>query len=53
MPIWLRRFTYQKIEEYYKKQKEAQEKQQNQQTPKQNKFGPDINPTYTTKTSGK
>lgn len=29
MPLWLRRFTYEKIKEYYEKQKEEYEKQQN------------------------
>ena len=29
MPIWLRNFTFKKIEEWYKKQEEAQNKQQN------------------------
>tara|TARA_R110002153_G_scaffold4836_1_gene22641 strand:- start:4072 stop:4245 length:174 start_codon:yes stop_codon:yes gene_type:complete len=29
MPIWLRNFTFKKIEEYYQKQQEAQSKQSN------------------------
>lgn len=29
MPIWLRNFTFKKLEEYYKKQEEAANKQQN------------------------
>ena len=29
MPIWLRNFTFKKIQEYYKKQEEAQNKNSN------------------------
>jgi hypothetical protein len=29
MPIWLRNFTFKKLEEYYKKQEEAANKQPN------------------------
>jgi len=29
MPIWLRNFTYKKIEEYYRKKNEAVEEQEN------------------------
>jgi len=29
MPIWLRKFTFKKLKEYYEKQKEEAEKQQN------------------------
>ena len=29
MPIWLRNFTFKKLEEYYKKQEEAVNKQSN------------------------
>jgi hypothetical protein len=29
MPIWLRKFTFEKLREYYEKQKEETEKQQN------------------------
>jgi hypothetical protein len=29
MPIWLRNFTFKKLEEYYKKQEEAANKQSN------------------------
>ena len=28
MPLWLRRFTFEKIKEYYDKEREAAEKQQ-------------------------
>ena len=34
MPIWLRRFTFKKIEEYYVKQNEEAEKQTGQNTTK-------------------
>jgi hypothetical protein len=54
MPIWLRRFTYKKIEEYYQKQNEEISKQQNQLNPSQKKN--DIQkpavPTPTYKTKG-
>jgi hypothetical protein len=39
MPIWLRKFTYEKLKEYYEKQKEEAEKQQNMLN---NKSGKDI-----------
>ena len=29
MPIWLRKFTFEKLKEHYEKQKEEAEKQQN------------------------
>ena len=29
MPLWLRRFTFNKLKEHYDKQKEIQDKQQN------------------------
>ena len=46
MPIWLRNFTFKKIEEWYEKQNEAQSKQSN--TLKNNPgfiARPDINPS--------
>ncbi len=52
MPIWLRRFTFEKIKEYYEKQREENEKQQNLLKNKNNKnqiSRPDIAPTYTAK----
>ena len=52
MPIWLRRFTFNKLDEYYKKQNESVEKQQNTLGNK-DILRPDVNqsppPTYTTK----
>lgn len=52
MPIWLRNFTFRKIEEYYKKQNEAQSKQSNtlQNTPGQI-HRPNINPANVYNTS--
>ena len=46
MPIWLRNFTFKKLEEYYNKQNEAQNKANNQlkNDPKQISR-PDINPS--------
>jgi len=29
MPVWLRRFTFEKIKEFYEKEREAMDKQQN------------------------
>ena len=54
MPIWLRKFTFEKLKEYYEKQKEEQEKQQNQL---KNNSGKEVarpniapsKPTYTAK----
>jgi len=39
MPIWLRRFTFEKLKEFYEKEKEEAEKQQNML---KNKSGKDI-----------
>lgn len=36
MPIWLRKFTFNKLKEHYDKEKEAAEKQQNQLKNKSN-----------------
>lgn len=46
MPIWLRNFTFKKLEEYYNKQNEAQNKANNQlkNDPKQISR-PNINPS--------
>jgi hypothetical protein len=53
MPIWLRRFTFNKIKEHFDKQNEENEKQQNMLNNKQNSSKeiarPNIAPTYTTK----
>lgn len=52
MPIWLRRFTFQKLKEHYDKQNEQnkniyENKKQSQQISK----GPNIKPSYSTKAS--
>ena len=45
MPIWLRNFTYKKLEEYFKKQEEAQNKQSNTLKNNPNEIArPNINP---------
>jgi hypothetical protein len=53
MPIWLRKFTFNKIKEHYDKQNEEAEKQQNMLKNKQSSnkeiARPNIVPTYTTK----
>lgn len=54
MPIWLRRFTFETLHEYYKKQKESTENQQSMLKNKSDKNipRPDIapkKPTYTAK----
>ena len=54
MPVWLRKFTFEKIKEFYEKERETAEKQQNMM---HNKGKGDISrpniapkqPTYTTK----
>lgn len=57
MPIWLRRFTFHAIYDYYEKQKEEDDKEAKKLTNKTNtrKLAkpPIVNPTYTTKTSKK
>jgi hypothetical protein len=51
MPIWLRNYTFQLINEHYEKQAEEAEKSSGkQQLTNDKKFGPDVkNPSYTTK----
>jgi hypothetical protein len=57
MPLWLRRTTFNLMNEYYEKQNEAQEKQNNMLNNKnKNEIArPNIapNPTYTTKAAKK
>jgi uncharacterized membrane protein len=53
MPIWLRRFTFNKLKEYFDKQQEENEKQQQQLTNKSNPkeiARPNIAPKTTTPT---
>jgi hypothetical protein len=55
MPIWLRKFTFEKIKEYYEKQKEETEKQQSLLKNKSSKeiakpnIAPSKPPTYIAK----
>ena len=42
MPIWLRNFTFKKLEEYYKKQEEASNKSSKQLKNTKEIFRPDI-----------
>ena len=45
MPIWLRNFTFKKLEEWYDKEKEASEKQNKQLKNNSNEIHrPNINP---------
>jgi len=50
MPIWLRKYTFQKLNTFYEKQNEAQEDAKNFSEKKGATLkGPDTGPTYTTK----
>jgi hypothetical protein len=56
MPIWLRKFTFEKIKEFYEKEREEAEKQQNTLSNKTGKgnisrpnIAPKQSPTYVTK----
>jgi len=55
MPIWLRKWTFQTMQEYYEEQKEANKKAYNKNSSK--KRGelkrPNIKPSYSTKASNK
>lgn len=53
MPIWLRRFTFNKIQDYYNKKNEAEEAamKKAQGVQKAKIARPDIKPDYTTKAS--
>ena len=59
MPLWLRKFTFEKIKEFYEKEQEEIEKQQdqlsNKSTPGKNEIArPNVpNPTYSTKVTKK
>ena len=46
MPIWLRNFTYKKLEEHYKKQEESRTKQSNTLKNDSKLHRPDINPFF-------
>ena len=47
MPIWLRRYTFNTMKEYFEASSRKPEKADNQDLTK----GPDIKPSYTTKAS--
>ena len=50
MPIWLRNFTFQKINEFYEKEAEATKKASRGTTPSSMPKGPAIRkPSYSTK----
>jgi hypothetical protein len=51
MPIWLRKYTFNEIREFYEEQANQQKQQTKSSTKKS--LGPDIDPTYTTKASRK
>lgn len=53
MPIWLRRFTFSKIKDFYDQKNEAEEKAMKKAKGMQQGkiLKPDINPSYTTKAS--
>lgn len=51
MPIWLRKYTFNQLQEYYEEQNK-QQKQNNQSSIKKT-LGPDIDPTYKSKASKK
>jgi hypothetical protein len=54
MPIWLRRFTFSKLKEYYEKQAEENKKTSQQISNTTSKIAkPDISPSYTSKASTK
>lgn len=53
MPIWLRKFTFEKIKTYYEKKREAEEEAANKakgvQKAENSVSRPNISPSYTTK----
>ena len=52
MPIWLRNFTFKKLEEWYEKEKESNEKQNKQlKAPSNDIHRPNINPSNVYNTS--
>lgn len=50
MPIWLRKFTFRKLKEHYDAIKKLQ---QNTTSKKKQTFGPNIQPSFTSKASKK
>lgn len=54
MPIWIRRFTFQKLKEYYDKKSDQQEQWNKAQKSQQPQIlRPGVGPSYSTKTSPK
>lgn len=51
MPIWLRKFTFSKIKEWYDKESEAYENGSSSNSNSKEIAGPDISPSYSTKAS--
>tara|TARA_B100000925_G_scaffold289683_1_gene273106 strand:+ start:689 stop:859 length:171 start_codon:yes stop_codon:yes gene_type:complete len=51
MPVWLRNFTFKKMEEHYKKQEEAHNKANKQSQKSKEIFKPNINPSNVYNTS--
>jgi len=50
MPIWLRNFTFQKMNEYYEKEQEAMNKSKSKAPSKSTPRGPSVRkPSYSTK----
>jgi hypothetical protein len=50
MPIWLRKFTFQKIQDHFDS---LADKNKNKSPKKKKTFGPDIKPSFTSKASKK
>ena len=54
MPIWLRKFTFQQLQEYYDKQNKQYENTLDNKSPKKKEIlKPAVKPNYSTKTSNK
>ncbi len=50
MPVWLRNYTFQKLNEYYEKEKEAMDKAKSKTPSKSAPRGPSVRkPSYSTK----
>jgi hypothetical protein len=50
MPIWLRKFTFQNLKAHFEEISNNQKKLSN---PKKQSFGPDIQPSFTSKSAKK
>lgn len=51
MPIWLRKYTFKEIQDFYEEQNK--QNQQQSKSPTKKVTGPDIDPTYKSKASKK